>query len=143
MARKSLEPHHFPAVPGGPVQGRLLRKCWNSFHPDDMGQPAGAVFDAARQICRICRHLHKDHPAINKGLEFQVLTAACRWMKRESFFGVGLYDEGFINGYKDVDLCLKLPLKGCRLPYNPRAVVYHFESQTKGRFDREGFNARL
>lgn len=119
----------------GAVGAKLL-------YPDDTVQHAGVVFNGSGKVYHIYRHLHKDHPAVNKEREFQVLTAACLLVKREAFFKVGLFDEDFVNGYEDVDLCLKLRQQGYRLLYNPRAVVYHLESQTAGRFDHEKENAR-
>jgi GT2 family glycosyltransferase len=111
--------------------------------PDESVQHAGAVFNANKKIYHIYKNLHKDHPAVNKRREFQVLTAACLLVKKEAFQAVGFFDEHYHNGYEDVDLCLKLGHSGYRLIYEPRAQVYHLESQTKGRFDHERENASL
>ncbi|MFZ2089019.1 MAG: glycosyltransferase, partial [Desulfobaccales bacterium] len=112
-------------------------------YPDNTVQHAGAVFNTNKKIYHIYKYLHKDHPAVNKKREFQVLTAACLLVKREAFWAVGLFDEHFQNGYEDVDLCLKLRKRGQRLIYEPRAQVYHLESQSKGRFDNERENSSL
>lgn len=112
-------------------------------YPDDTVQHAGAVFNRNKNIYHIYRHLHKDHPAVNQERDFQVLTAACLLVKKEAFETLGPFDEQFKNGFEDVDLCLKLREGGYRLVYTPGAMVYHLESQTKGRFDYERQNARL
>jgi GT2 family glycosyltransferase len=80
---------------------------------------------------------------VNKKRAFQVLTAACLLVKREVFRAVGSFDEQYRNGYEDVDLCLKLGRSGYRLIYEPRALVYHLESRTEGRFDWERENSNL
>jgi GT2 family glycosyltransferase/glycosyltransferase involved in cell wall biosynthesis len=112
-------------------------------YPDDSVQHAGAVFNANKKIYHIYKSLHKDHPAVNKKRAFQVLTAACLLVKREVFQAVGSFDEQYRNGYEDVDLCLKLGRSGYRLIYEPRALVYHLESRTEGRFDWERENSNL
>jgi len=120
----------------GAVGAKLL-------YPDDTVQHAGVVFNHKKMIYHIYRYLHKDHPAVNKEREFQVLTAACLLVKKEAFFSLGAFDEEFQNGFEDVDLCLKLKQSGYRLIYTPRAQVYHLESQSKGRFDHDQENAHL
>jgi len=112
-------------------------------YPDDTVQHAGVSIGDERKLFHIYKHFHKDHPAVNKERTFQCLTAACLLVKRRLFFQVGGFNEEFENGYEDVDLCLNLVHQGFRLLYNPRAVVYHLESKTPGRFDREAENSRL
>jgi GT2 family glycosyltransferase len=65
--------------------------------------------------------------------EFQAVTAACLLIDREVFMALGMFDEGFINGYEDVDLCLKARQQGWRVIYTPKAVVMHYESLSPGR----------
>ncbi|MCL6622017.1 MAG: glycosyltransferase [Syntrophobacterales bacterium] len=111
-------------------------------YPDDSVQHAGVVFNREGRVYHLYRYLHRDHPAVNKVREFQVLTAACLVVRRAAFLAVGLFDENFLNGFEDVDLCLRLREAGWRLLYQPQAVVYHLESQTQGRFARELENCR-
>lgn len=109
--------------------------------PDDTVQHAGVAFSAEKKVFHIYKYFHRDHPAVNKNREFQALTAACLLVKREAFFEAGLFDEGFVNGFEDVDLCLNLGSRGWKLLYNPHSVVYHLESKTPGRHARERENA--
>ncbi len=109
--------------------------------PDDTVQHAGVAVSADKKVFHIYKYFHRDHPAVNKTREFQALTAACLLVKREAFFEAGLFDEDFINGFEDVDLCFKLGSRGWKLIYNPRSVVYHLESKTPGRHAREHENA--
>ena len=120
----------------GAVGAKLL-------YPDDTIQHAGVAFNSDKKVYHIYRHLHKDHPAVNKERKFQVLSAACLLVRSAVFLALGLFDEGFQNGFEDVDLCLRLGQNGYRLIYTPLAQVYHLESQTKGRFDHEQENTCL
>ena len=111
-------------------------------YPDDSVQHAGVVFNQAGKVYHQYRFFHRDHPAVNKTREFQVLTAACLLIRSSVFFQAGLFDENFRNGFEDVDLCLRIRQSGYRLLYNPNSVIYHLESKTAGRFDRELDNSR-
>ena len=64
---------------------------------------------------------------------YNALTAACLMFKKEIFEASGGFDEGYINGFEDVDLCLKLREAGYRLIFNPKSIIFHFEEKTAGR----------
>ena len=66
----------------------------------------------------------------NKRREYKALTAACVLMRRTAFDSVSGFDEGYWNGYEDVDLCFKLVERNWRLVYQPQSVVVHFESKS-------------
>jgi Flp pilus assembly protein TadD len=90
-------------------------------------------------------HLYKsfagDHPAVNQRREFQIVTAACLLIRRPLFDEVGGFDEGYVNGFEDADLCLKARERGYQVVYQPRSVVVHLEGQTAGRKTHEASNA--
>ncbi|MDP9257738.1 MAG: glycosyltransferase, partial [Actinomycetota bacterium] len=73
-----------------------------------------------------------DHPAVNTSREFQVVTGACALIRRALFEELGGLDTAFINGYEDVDLCLRLRRLGYEVHYCHESVVYHLESATRG-----------
>lgn len=82
-----------------------------------------------------------DLPAAGRPRTYRVLTAACLLLRRAAFVQAGGFDEGYWNGYEDVDLCLKLHVRGWRLVYEPQSVVIHKESQSgPERFRRESDN---
>lgn len=70
----------------------------------------------------------------NKQRDYQVVTGACMLLKKDLFWAVGGFDENYINGYEDVDLCFKIRQKGYRVVYCPKSVLYHYESVSEGRF---------
>jgi GT2 family glycosyltransferase len=49
-------------------------------------------------------------------------------IRSEAFQDVGGFDEGYWNGYEDVDLCLAMGAKGWRIVYKPASVLMHHES---------------
>ncbi|NUO07172.1 MAG: glycosyltransferase [Candidatus Brocadia sp.] len=69
-------------------------------------------------------------PEANQSRTYQTLTAACLLIRKSAFNEVGGFDEGYWNGYEDVDLCFKLQEKGWKLVYQPESVVIHHESKS-------------
>lgn len=108
-------------------------------YEDRTVQHAGVVFDRQRRPYHVYQRADSDLPAVNKRRELNAVTAACMLIRRAVFETVGPFDEGFRNGFEDVDLCLKVREQGHRIVYQPRSVVLHLESQTPGRkrHDRE------
>jgi GT2 family glycosyltransferase len=69
------------------------------------------------------------------------VTGACLVARRERFAAVGGLDENsFPVAFNDVDLCLRLGARGWRSLYEPRAVLVHHESVSRG-FDRDPVGA--
>jgi len=65
--------------------------------------------------------------------QVSAVTAACLVVAREKFLAVGGYDEGdFPVAFNDVDLCLKLNARGWQSFYEPRAMLIHHESKSRG-----------
>jgi GT2 family glycosyltransferase len=61
------------------------------------------------------------------------VTGACLATRRELFEQVGGFDELNLKiAFNDVDYCLRLLEAGYRVVYNPFAVLYHFESKSRG-----------
>lgn len=92
-------------------------------------------------------HLYEGIPAqsllARKRRFFQIITAACMMMRRSLFDEIGRFDERFINGFEDVDLCARLWNAGYRMTVNPDARVVHHTSRTPGRHTYEAQNWRV
>jgi len=97
--------------------------------------------DGVLRVRHVHRLSHANAPWVNEPREFQVVTAACLMIRREVFFALDGFDEGFINGYEDVDLCFKARAAGHRILYCPQSVLFHYESVSKGRHAHEKENA--
>lgn len=110
---------------------------------DGLVQHAGVVFDHHAKPVHIYKFFHPQHPAVRKTRDFQAVSAACMLVKKAVFHEMGGFDEQFVNGYEDVDFCLRLRADGHRVVYCPKSVVTHLESRTAGRFDAMEANRRL
>jgi len=112
-------------------------------YEDGTIQHAGVAFS---RIWFSPYHIYKGFPAnapvVNRRREFQCVTAACMLIRREVFESVGGFDDGYRNGFEDVDLCLKIGERGWKIVYQPNSVVYHLESQTPGRKAHERENSK-
>ena len=70
------------------------------------------------------------------------LTGACFAIQKSLWRQFGGFDDGFINGGEDVDLCLKVRQSGWRNRVVTRSVVGHHVSQSPGRKRRDEENSR-
>ena len=107
-------------------------------YPDGTVQHAGVVFD---KHDRIGYHLYSGQPGeayyVDRERDFQAVTGACMMIRRDVFGREGGFDETYVNGREDIDLCLKVSQSGGRIVYNPRSVAVHYESKTAGRKDSD------
>jgi GT2 family glycosyltransferase len=71
--------------------------------------------------------------------KWSAVTAACCVLKREVFLKINGFDEIFINGCEDVDLCLRFNRKGYDNYVVHDSVVDHVKGATDG---RKRFNDR-
>ncbi|HTA39441.1 MAG TPA: glycosyltransferase family 2 protein, partial [Candidatus Acidoferrales bacterium] len=82
-------------------------------------------------------------PSVMKRREYQIVTGACMVTPRDLYLELGGLDEIYWNGYEDVDYCLKAGARGLKVVYEPRAALYHFESQSGAqRFRKVWWNVR-
>ncbi|HLH52263.1 MAG TPA: glycosyltransferase [Verrucomicrobiae bacterium] len=104
--------------------------------PDNTIQHAGVVLLDDRKLGDplLARHVFEraahDHPGANRPMCYQALTGACLLVPAKLFQDLGGFDEGYWNGYEDVDLCLRIAKAGRLCVYQPACVVLHRESQS-------------
>ncbi|MBU6166018.1 MAG: glycosyltransferase family 2 protein [Alphaproteobacteria bacterium] len=124
MATQALRPDV------GAVGAQLL-------YPDGRIQHAGVVIG----VGNAAGHAHRLVPPQAPGYfrrhalpQFTMaVTAACLVVARERFLAVGGLDEAnFPIAFNDVDLCLRLNRRGWQSLYEPRAVLIHHESVSRG-----------
>lgn len=65
--------------------------------------------------------------------EWRAVTAACCVIRRSVFLQAGRFDEEYVNGSEDVDLCLRLGKAGYKHYVANDSVVLHYVSSSKGR----------
>lgn len=78
-------------------------------------------------------------PAVSRA---HAVTGACCLLRRGLFLELGGYDESFVNGCEDVDLCFRLRRRGWRVLVANRSRVLHHVSASPGRKDRDERNSR-
>lgn len=112
--------------------------------PDGRIQHAGVIVGSNTQALHWLYHQANPDPAVlDVPRDFQVVTAACLAVPKAVFGQVGGFDEGYRNGYEDVDLCFKIRKAGYRVRFVPRSVLLHEESASDGRFDHQDANFLL
>lgn len=115
------------------------------YPPDTFGiervQHAGVVFSPERRVSHLYEFFPSTHLLLTKPRRFQAITAAALCIPRQLFLSVGGFDEGFANGFEDVELCRRMGRAGWTLTVAPEARVRHLCGQTTGRSDREQANA--
>lgn len=114
----------------GAVGGRLL-------YPDGALQHAGVVTGVGGGAAHAHRNLKDEEEGyfLRDRLPQRVsaVTAACLVVTKEKFLAVGGFNEiDFPVAFNDVDLCLKLNARGWQSFYEPRAVLIHHESKSRG-----------
>ncbi len=75
--------------------------------------------------------------------KWSAVTAACCLIKRELFHQQGGFDEEFLNGCEDVDLCIRLNRAGYDNYVVHDSVIDHVKGATTGRKDRNEENFAL
>ncbi len=126
----------------GAVGAKLL-------YPDGTIQHAGVAIVDDRKVGDplLARHIlagrPKDFPQANVMVEFQAVTAACLLMPADLARELKGFDEGYYNGYEDVDLCFRIREKGYKVVYQPHAELIHHESKSGAeRFKKVAENIR-
>jgi len=109
--------------------------------------PDGAIQHAGVAMNRLFRspyHLYQggpsDAPYVTRRRELQMVTGACMLVRTSTFREVGGFDEGYLNGFEDADLCLRVRAAGGRVVYEPASTLIHFESRTPGRHAHDDRN---
>jgi GT2 family glycosyltransferase/predicted SAM-dependent methyltransferase len=114
--------------------------------PDGKIQHAGIAI-AETPSGKLGRHIYYGLPGnfkpANRARYFQAVTGACLLISRDLFYKADGFDERYINGWEDVDLCLKIRNLEKRVFYCPTSVLTHFESQTPGRLENINDNRKL
>ena len=106
-------------------------------------QHAGVAFSREWFLpYHIYRGANAHAACVSRRRELQCVTAAGMLVRRTVFEQAEGFDEGYRNGFEDVDLCLKIKKLQWRIVYQPRSVLYHLESKTPGRKAHEQDNSR-
>ncbi len=81
--------------------------------------------------------------SVNRSREALGVSAAPPWRcERKWFLDEGGFDESFVNGFEDVDLCMRAREQGRAIEYVADARFAHYEAASENRFAREAENER-
>lgn len=114
----------------GAVGAKLL-------YPDRTIQHAGVVTGVGGGAAHAHRFLKEGQEGyFNRAhlpQQVSAVTAACMVVEKRKFLEVGGFDAAhFPVAFNDVDLCLKLNARGWQCIYEPRAILVHHESKSRG-----------
>ena len=127
----------FEDHPDAGMVGNVQKRYHNNRY-DHMG----VVFGPAGNPRHYGQHfLHL--PFKNEVREWSAVTAACCVCKRERFLEMNGFDEIFLNGCEDVDLCLRMAKAGYRHFVVHDSIVTHVKGATEGRKTHNQRNARV
>ena len=114
--------------------------------PDGGMQHGGVVWRKFGDVPTAVHLFHFDAGDIPHGratYDLDAVTGACIAMRKAVFAETGGFDGWFVNGLEDVDLCVKVRLKGLRIVYRGDLCLVHLESATrKGQNDVARENIR-
>lgn len=127
----------------GAVGARLL-------YQDDTIQHAGVVIGFGGIAGHTFIGLHKsENSYFHRAMcaqDYSAVTAACIMVKKSVFEEVGGFSTELAVAFNDIDLCMKIRRADKLIVYNPYALLYHYESKSRGledtpekvaRFNRE------
>jgi GT2 family glycosyltransferase len=99
--------------------------------PDDTIQHAGVVIGLNLLPHHIYAGFPADHAATSVSRRFRIVTAACTLFRRGPWQELGGLDTAYLNGWEDVDYCLRAGEAGHEIHYCAESVAYHLESATR------------
>ena len=113
-------------------------------YPNDTIQHAGIILGLGGYAGHAFRRFPKFHSGYKSRLDlvqnYSAVTGACLLVRKEVFSKVSGFDENFLKiAFNDVDLCLKVLQAGFKNVWTPHALLYHYESASRGD-DLEGKN---
>src|SRR4051812_21079953 len=88
-------------------------------------------------------HSPGDMAAAGAVYDLDAVTGACLAIPRELFFEVGGFDDAYINGLEDIDLCIKVRVAGRRIVYRGDVEIVHHEGLTRGLGRTEQDNLKI
>ncbi len=112
------------------------------FFEDGVTQAAGLAVLPNAHWHYYCRNLPPTLDDVRRSRDALGVSGAAMAVRTQWFLANGAFDESFINGFEDVDLCLRAHELGQTIVYVADARFAHYEAASAGRFDRERENER-
>jgi GT2 family glycosyltransferase len=112
------------------------------FFEDGVTQAAGLVVLPNAHWHYSCRNLPPGLEGVTASRQALAVSGAAMAVRTQWFLANNGFDESYVNGFEDVDLCLRARETGHAIAYVAAARFAHYESASAGRFDREAQNER-
>lgn len=112
------------------------------FFEDGVTQCAGFVVLPNAHWHYSCRNLPDDLEAVTQSRDALGVSGAAMAVRTQWFLEAGGFDESFVNGFEDVDLCMRAREAGRTIRYVAESRFAHYEGASEGRYDRESANER-
>lgn len=117
-------------------------------YPDGRIQHAGVVMGYGGGAGHAHKYFPRYHPGYLHRLHatnsYSAVTAACLLVKKVDYLAVGGLNESDLTvAFNDVDFCLRVLTLGKRNLYCAEAVLYHYESISRGLDDTPSKRARF
>jgi GT2 family glycosyltransferase len=112
------------------------------FFEDGVTQCAGFVMLPNAHWHYSCRNLPATLAGVTLARDAPAVSGAAMAVRREWFLSEGGFDETYVNGFEDVDLCMRARERGRTIAYVAQARFAHYEGASAGRYDREADNER-
>lgn len=106
-------------------------------------QHLGVAFTPANRVVHLYHNFPSTHPVVQRTRDLQAITGAALMLPSTIFNQCGGFWPEYRNGYEDLDLCAQIRRQGKVLQCVPQSQVFHWTSQSTGRFDHESENARI
>src|SRR4051794_11127452 len=103
----------------------------------------GIVFAPGGVPQHLYPHLDASLPQVNKESEYQAVTGPCLMIERALFEECNRFDEAYVNGYEDVDLCMGVRRHRRKIVCCTSAFIYHYGQISEGRTSADDRNAAL
>jgi GT2 family glycosyltransferase len=112
------------------------------FFEDGVTQAAGLVVLPNAHWHYFFRNLPPELDAVNRSRDALGVSGAAMAVRTAWFCENGGFDDSFVNGFEDVDLCLRARDQSRLIEYVADARFAHYEAASEGRFAREAENER-
>ncbi|MBV9028460.1 MAG: glycosyltransferase [Candidatus Eremiobacteraeota bacterium] len=113
------------------------------FFEDGVTQAAGLVMLPNDHWHYSCRNLPSSLGEVNRSRDALGISGAAMAVRTGWFLDADGFDTAFVNGFEDVDLCMRAHEQGRAIVYVPDSRFAHYEAASENRFARELENERL
>ncbi|MFZ5434388.1 MAG: glycosyltransferase [Calditrichota bacterium] len=132
-------------IPAGELRKLLLRNAGNQITSPVLLYADGTIQNTGVEI-RDERIIERDH-GINEFAHsnsiVDAVSAVAMLIPRQIFMELNGFDEQYVNGYEDLDFCLRAAEKGISSSVDYESRIIHFRGSSEGRHNHESENLRL